>query len=204
MIFGAAVFDVCLVLAEQGGECFLGVLDMIERCPNCRYALHGLQDHQLCPECGSEFERDCELIRPGRLAWKALATCNGVAFFVFVGIAWFAGADILIGGFLFSFGIMFAGSLWRTRYTKRYVLVSQSAIRIFSSGVQTSEVRMQDVVRARWSFTTGKVVIEGREGHELVSIGSGFLGSARKARKLVAHVNRLAGPERVEASEIKK
>jgi len=166
---------------------------MIETCPKCRYSLNGLPNQQVCPECGSEYERDSELLRPGRLAWKALAICNGVAFFVLLGITWFAEVDILIGGFLCSFGIMFAGALWRARDSKRYILVSPSALRIFSPGVEPSKVRMQDVARARWMFTTGSIVLEGQDGEQLVSIGNGFLGSARAGRKLVATVNRYAG-----------
>lgn len=168
---------------------------MIERCPNCRYSLRGLQNHQLCPECGKEYERDSLLFTPGRLVWKIVAISNSIALLFLGGIAWFAGADILIGSLLLAFAGMFAASLWRARDTNRYVLVSPSAIRLFAPGVQTSEIRMQDVVRARWSFTAGRIIIEGRDGLELISIGSGFLGSARKARDLVENVNRFAGAE---------
>lgn len=123
---------------------------------------------------------DATLFHPPRVSWMMLAVANGIVLIVF-GVIWIFFANKNAPGTPWTLAIPaggLAGALWRLlRRPARAILVSPRTIRILGRCLEQEVYRVSDIGRARWSFTTGTVVIERPDGTELTRISPRFLGS---------------------------
>jgi hypothetical protein len=165
---------------------------MIDKCPACGYSLVGLPAEHCCPECGVEYERDAVLFGEPRAAWIVLACANGVMLIVSVA-GWFWRPSVPAGPWLIAlFATMCIGWIWRLRKARHLILVSRRNIRILGRGAGPEVYRIPDVGGISWDSTTGDILIQRLDGAELTRIKRRFLGSSRRARRVVDAVRQHA------------
>jgi len=159
-------------------------LAAMERCPQCDYCLRGLTEPIVCPECGLTIGECSILFRPQVTPLLALAVASLTVAIMFFGLAIARGTGWGRAGWTIPFVILSAGSGVRwLRATKRFVLLSNDAIRMRAHRGTIVNVPLGDVTDVSVCPLDGAIAIRGTDGQLLARFS---FGSVRLAKK-VAH-----------------
>ena len=158
---------------------------VIETCPACGYSLVGLPDDYVCPECGSDYERDSIVVAQWRLGWKMIGLATTVCIAFVTAVRWGS------SGLWYSlppFVLLLGGSLWRLCTPRIIFVVSRRRVQILSDGKREREYSMALIGGAKWDRTTGEVEVVRSDGSVWFRIPPGSFWSHRRAKKLVSTI----------------
>jgi len=155
---------------------------MTEACPVCGYLLRGLKEPIRCPECGLQLGIDPQLFRPSGNAWLVPALVWGVsAILVFILLLTNGREPVLYYWWVAILAFGSLGSLFRWYLARsRFLIVSETQVRVFENNVETACVPLDAHTDARWEWTTGRVTFYRSGAESGASFGpqSGRLGRA--------------------------
>jgi hypothetical protein len=163
-------------------------------CPACGYGLRG-QGSSVCPECGLESDPETRILgfTPARTHLSDALKVIGLLFLLLwslirIGTPIEEG-DLMLLGLACVYVLVCVIRFTKASSTPTRLIISSQGL-LFEN-LRASRIRWHDVMKAKYSWLTGKMYVISTRREKLAQYHWKTIGSPSKARKCAREINRL-------------
>ncbi len=168
-------------------------ISRINQCPHCKYSLEGLPDIHRCPECGLDYNKNCEVFQASYpfLIFRLILSC--MVSFVLLNIWPWISSDYRIF-FVVVLGLLWLKVLWGSyhvvldiRFPK--VVVTPNGLIVIKRYGELTQYSWNEIGNAKWNFRTRGITLLSPHGMILESFPRNYFRDSQCLHRFVESVN---------------